>query len=42
MSLLRNSLKQTFPGLGPQATRVIDGITRKLGGEPVEDVFHAP
>ena len=42
MSLVRNGLKQTFPGLAPQTARVVDGITRKLGGEPIGDVFRGP
>jgi hypothetical protein len=42
MSLVRNGLRQTFPGIAPQTDRVVDGLTRKLGGEPVENVFEAP
>jgi ElaB/YqjD/DUF883 family membrane-anchored ribosome-binding protein len=42
MSLVRNSLRQTFPGVATQTDRAVDGITRKLGGEPVENVFEAP
>lgn len=42
MSLVRNGLRETFPGLAPQTDRAVDGITRKLGGEPVESVFEAP
>jgi ElaB/YqjD/DUF883 family membrane-anchored ribosome-binding protein len=42
MSLVRNGLRQTFPGIAPQTDRAVDGITRKLGGEPIRDLFGAP
>ena len=41
MSLVRNSLNKSFPGMAPETQRVIDGLTRKLGGEPVDPSFHS-
>jgi ElaB/YqjD/DUF883 family membrane-anchored ribosome-binding protein len=42
MSLVRNGLRDAFPGIAPQTDRAVDGLTRKLGGEPVRNVFEAP
>ena len=42
MSIVRNGLRDAFPGLAPQTDRAVDGITRKLGGEPVRNVFEPP
>jgi hypothetical protein len=38
MSLLRDSVVKAFPSIAVQADHVIDGLTRKLGGEPVQEV----
>jgi ElaB/YqjD/DUF883 family membrane-anchored ribosome-binding protein len=42
MSFLRDEVRHSFPGIAPQTDRVFDGITRKMGGEPVDDVFQEP
>jgi hypothetical protein len=42
MSLVKDSLVRSFPQMAPQTERVIDGITRKLGGEPVAPGFRDP
>ena len=42
MSLVRNGLRDAFPGIAPQTDRAVDGLTRKLGGEPVRDMFEGP
>jgi ElaB/YqjD/DUF883 family membrane-anchored ribosome-binding protein len=42
MSLVRDGLRQTFPGIAPQTDRAVDGITRKLGGEPIRNLFGTP
>jgi hypothetical protein len=42
MALVRNALKTSFPGIAPQTDRLVDGITRKLGGEPVAGLFDPP
>jgi ElaB/YqjD/DUF883 family membrane-anchored ribosome-binding protein len=40
MSLVRTGLRNTFPGVAPQTDRIVDGMTRKLGGQPVQgDLF---
>jgi hypothetical protein len=39
MALVKKGLRNKFPGTAAQTDRIIDGMTRKLGGDPMEPIF---
>jgi ElaB/YqjD/DUF883 family membrane-anchored ribosome-binding protein len=40
--MIRDWLSQSYPGLEPQVTKVMDSVTTKLGGEPLRGPLFPP